>query len=121
VTTRARRWWSVTAFVTVSASTVMAASVSRRRAGPPYSVARAVVNRHCAGCHSEQPTVAAFPIAAGGLALDTAEQMQRHAGRIKERVVRQRNMPLLNKTEMTDEERALLGAWVESVAIGPHL
>jgi uncharacterized membrane protein len=92
-----------------------------RREGPTYSAARAVVDRHCVACHSEQPTVPAFPIAAGGLILDTAELMQQHATRIKVRVVHQRDMPLLNKSEMTDAERAVLGAWVDSGAIGPTL
>jgi uncharacterized membrane protein len=92
-----------------------------RREGPPYSVARAMVDRHCIGCHSVRPTVAAFPIAAGGLALDTVELMQRYATRIKVRVVQQRDMPLLNKSDMTDDERTLLGAWVDSGASGPRL
>jgi uncharacterized membrane protein len=91
-----------------------------RREGPPYSAARAVVDRHCVGCHSERPTVPAFPIAAGGLVLDTVELMQQNAARIRLRVVQQRNMPLLNRSEMTDAERALLGAWVDSGAVGPR-
>jgi len=91
------------------------------RKGPRYDDARAVVDRHCVGCHSERPTVAAFPIAAGGLALDTAKLMQQHATRIKARVVELRTMPLLNKSDMRDDERALLGAWVDSGASGPRL
>ena len=63
--------------------------------------------------------MAAFPIAAGGLALDTAELMQRHAARIKLRVVQQRDMPLLNKSAMSEDERAVIGAWVDAGAIGP--
>src|SRR6185312_4849374 len=84
-----------------------------RHEGPPYILARAVVDRHCVGCHSERPTVPAFPIAAGGLALDTVQLMQRYATRIKVRVVQQRDMP--------DDERGLLGAWVDAGAIGPGL
>ncbi|HEY7374157.1 MAG TPA: hypothetical protein VIF57_18490 [Polyangia bacterium] len=93
---------------------------ARKEEGPPYSAARAVVDRHCVGCHSERPTVPAFPIAAGGLVLDTSELMQMHAARIKLRVVQKRDMPLLNKSEMTEDERALLGAWVDSGAVGPR-
>jgi len=120
VLTHSRRWWSVSAFLIVFGSIIVVFAAGRRRIGPSYSAVRTIVDRHCVGCHSEQPTVAAFPIAAGGLALDNAEQMQRYAQRIEERVVRQRNMPLLNKTDMTNDERALLGAWVESGALGPH-
>jgi uncharacterized membrane protein len=95
------------------------AGLACRRRGPPYGAVRALIDRHCVGCHSERPTVAAFPIAAGGLALDTIEPLQRHAAAIKLRVVQQRDMPLLNKSEMSDDERALLGAWVDAGAIGP--
>jgi uncharacterized membrane protein len=35
--------------------------------------------------------------------------------------VQQRDMPLLNKSDMTDDERGLLGAWVDAGAIGPGL
>jgi len=89
-----------------------------RRPGPSFAEARAVIVHHCVPCHSERTTVPAFPIAAGGVELDTLAQMQRQAERIKLRVVIQRNMPLLNTTQMTDAERALLGAWVESGATG---
>src|SRR5215471_19123640 len=110
-----RRWpWAATLIVLAGALVATRALGRRRDGGTPYVAARAVVDRHCVGCHSEQPTVAAFRIAAGGLVLDTAEQLQRYAGRIKVRVLEQRNMPLLNKTAMTDDERALLGAWVDA-------
>jgi len=115
---RMRCWrrWSVL-LVLVSAGGAPQAGC--RRSGPSYVAARTLVHRHCVACHSDQPTVAAFPIAAGGIELDTAEQMQHYAERIKVRVVEDRDMPLLNKTEMTDQERALLGAWVDRGRIGP--
>jgi uncharacterized membrane protein len=102
------RWPAVAALLTLS--------FACRRAGPPFAEARAVVAHHCVPCHSDHTTVPAFPIAAGGVELDTLAQMQRYAERIKVRVVKQRNMPLLNPTGMTDAERALLGAWVDSGA-----
>ena len=34
--------------------------------------ARRVVDQHCIGCHSETPTVPAFPIAPGGVVFDSA-------------------------------------------------
>jgi uncharacterized membrane protein len=110
----------VAAFIVLLVVSGAACRREHKEEGPPYSAARAIVERHCVGCHSERPTAHAFPIAAGGLALDTVELMQRHAARIKIRVVQQHNMPLLNKSGMTDEERALLGAWVDSGAIGPR-
>ena len=83
-------------------------------AGPPYALARALVDRHCIGCHSEHNTIAAFPLAPKEIELDTAEEMHRHAALIRKTVLETRTMPLLNKTEMTEQERALLGAWAKS-------
>jgi uncharacterized membrane protein len=108
----------VAAFIALLAVSGAACRREHKEDGSPYIAALAVVERHCVGCHSERPTVPAFPIAAGGLALDTVELMQQHAARIKVRVVQQRNMPLLNRSGMTDYERAVLGDWVDSGAIG---
>jgi uncharacterized membrane protein len=77
-----------------------------------------VVDRHCISCHSEQPTIPAFPIAPDGFAFDTAEQMRRHAERIKARTL-DKTMPLLNKTGMTDEEREILRRWIDAGAKAP--
>ncbi len=114
------RWvWGVFSLVaTVTGAVFVLRSASPPPAPPvpdvPYAEARAVVDRHCVACHSENPTIPAFPIAPGALSLDTAEQMQQAAYRIKVRVSIERDMPLLNKTHMTDEERAVLSGWVDA-------
>jgi uncharacterized membrane protein len=82
----------------------------------PYAEARALVDRHCVPCHSERPTVPAFPIAPNGLELDTAEQMHQNAEGIKQRTVVDKTMPLLNKTGMTDPEREILRRWIDAGA-----
>jgi uncharacterized membrane protein len=84
-----------------------------------YAEARAVVNRRCVECHSERPTNRAFPIAPKAVMLDTAQQMQQYAGRIEARVVVERTMPLANMSGMTDQERRVLGRWVETGAKVP--
>jgi uncharacterized membrane protein len=86
---------------------------------PSYAEARAVIEAHCVSCHSEQPSLPAFPIAPMGVLLDTPTQMQQYAERIKARTVLDRTMPLLNKTGMTEDERGLLASWVEHGARGP--
>jgi uncharacterized membrane protein len=86
------------------------------RPGPPYAAARSVVDRHCIGCHSEHPTVAAFPLAPKDIKFDTAEEMRHYAALIQKTVLLTRTMPLVNKTGMTEEERALLGAWIQAGA-----
>ena len=81
-----------------------------------YAEARAVVNRRCIECHSEQPSSHAFPVAPKGVMLDTALQMKQYARRIDARVVVERTMPIANMSGMTDEERWVLGRWVETGA-----
>ncbi|HSL21504.1 MAG TPA: hypothetical protein VK886_08210 [Vicinamibacterales bacterium] len=51
--------------------------------------------------------------------LDTALQMQQYARRIEARVVVERTMPIANMSGMTDEERWVLGRWVETGAKVP--
>jgi uncharacterized membrane protein len=50
---------------------------------------------------------------------DTALQMQQYARRIEASVAVERTMPLANLSGMTDEERRILGRWVETGAKVP--
>lgn len=77
------------------------------------AAAREVVERHCLSCHSQHNSEAAFPIAPGGVVLDSPADMRRLAERIRVRVAVERTMPLLNKTGMSDAERELLRRWAE--------
>lgn len=81
-----------------------------------YAEARAVVNRRCIECHSARPANRAFPFAPKGVALDSALEMKQYAPRIEASVVVERSMPLANMIGMTDEERRVLGRWVEQGA-----
>jgi uncharacterized membrane protein len=92
---------------------------ARRQRPVGYAEARTVVNRRCLECHSEQPTNRAFPIAPKGVMLDTAQQMKQYARRIEARTAVERTMPLANMSGMTDEERWVLGRWVETGAKVP--
>ena len=92
---------------------------ARGRRPVDYAEARTVVNRRCIECHSERPTNRAFPIAPQAVMLDTAQRMKQYARRIEARVVVERTMPLANMSGMTDEERRVLGRWVETGAKVP--
>jgi uncharacterized membrane protein len=46
-----------------------------------------------------------------GVALHTAELIGRHAAAIHQQAVVQKAMPMANATQITDDERALLGRW----------
>ena len=84
-----------------------------------YAEARKVVDRRCVECHSAKPTSRAFPIAPQAVMLDTPLEMQRYAPRIKATVVVERTMPLANLSGMTEDERQVLGRWVETGAKVP--
>jgi uncharacterized membrane protein len=117
------RPWRAIVVIVWSGAGFLLSGCERGRTDPPspeaaYTRARAVVDRHCVSCHSERPTIPAFPIAPGGFVFDTAPEMRRHAERIRARTV-DKTMPLLNKTGMTDEERDILRAWVDAGAKAP--
>jgi uncharacterized membrane protein len=85
-----------------------------------FAAARDVILRRCVQCHSAQPTDNQFTVAPAGVMFDTPEQIQHMVARIKERAVIAKTMPFGNKTGITDDERALLGAWIDQGAkIGP--
>jgi uncharacterized membrane protein len=77
-----------------------------------FTEARAVIVGRCNSCHASKPTDDTFKQPPNGLVLETPSQIRANAQKIKARVVLTQTMPPANKTEMTDEERALLGAWI---------
>ncbi len=108
------RWPLLIGVVAVVGST--SRETARRQRSVGYAEARTVVNRRCIECHSAQPTSRAFPIAPRGVMLDTALQMKQYARRIEARVAVERTMPIANMSGMTDDERWVLGRWVETGA-----
>ncbi|MEH6591903.1 MAG: urate hydroxylase PuuD [Halioglobus sp.] len=77
---------------------------------------KAVLTERCATCHSATPSDDVFTVAPMDVVLDTLEQMQQWAPRIKARSIDTSDMPFMNKTEMTDEERALIAQWIAADA-----
>lgn len=73
----------------------------------------ALVQNRCASCHAAEPTDSMFPSAPSSVMLDSLDQVERWAPRIYQRVVVTRDMPFLNRTEMTDAERAQLANWLK--------
>ncbi|MFO0574498.1 MAG: urate hydroxylase PuuD [Polyangia bacterium] len=78
-----------------------------------FSSAHAVIKRRCTACHSSMPTDEVWRVAPANVMFDTPAQIKAMAARIRARAVDNKTMPLGNKTGMTDEERAVLGAWLE--------
>ena len=71
-----------------------------------------IINDRCVQCHSSAPSDEIFKVAPSGVFLDDWSQIENWAPRIKARAVDTREMPFMNKTEMLDEERELLGLWI---------
>ena len=74
----------------------------------------AIIQQHCANCHSATPSDAVFIVAPAGVMLDDIAQITQWAPRIMARAVSSHDMPFLNQTGMTEEERAVLGAWINA-------
>lgn len=76
-------------------------------AAPSLAQVQAVIEQRCVMCHNAQ-------LAQKGMQLHTPALIEQHAQAIYQQAVVQKTMPLNNATQITDEERALLGRWFES-------
>lgn len=81
-----------------------------------FARAQEILVQRCMTCHSQQPTDDVFKVAPNGIVFDSPENVVQLKDRIYDRAVRQRTMPLVNKTQMSDMERAELGAWISQGA-----
>ncbi len=71
-----------------------------------------IIQQRCVACHSATPSDAFFKAPPKGIVLDSNEQIARLAPQILRVAVASRMMPLGNRTGMTDQERAIVGAWI---------
>jgi uncharacterized membrane protein len=78
---------------------------------PEFSRVWTVVSQRCAVCHSASPSDPVFRTAPNGIVFDTAEQIRDAAALIHDRAVVTHQMPLGNRTGITEEERRLLADW----------
>lgn len=81
-----------------------------------FTQVKAVIEERCTVCHSGTPTHPAFQTAPAGVILDTADEIKLNVPRIMAQAVQTQVMPLGNLTQMTDDERTLIGTWVEQGA-----
>jgi uncharacterized membrane protein len=113
------QWWILAS--AVAAALLLAVAIRPDEGGgtpaAPVDAGKAVaiVQQRCVPCHSRKPTQEGFDAAPGGVVLDTREQIVEQADAVEEQAVRTEAMPLGNVTGMTDEERATLGAWLDSL------
>ena len=74
-----------------------------------YKSVQTVLEQRCYMCHGEQ-------IQMKNLRLDSTALVKQHAQAIYQQAVVQKLMPMNNATQMTDEERALIGRWYQAGA-----
>ncbi|AZF17091.1 membrane protein [Pseudomonas sp. R3-18-08] len=75
-----------------------------------------VIEQRCTVCHSAKPTSPLFSTAPAGVMFDTPAQIQQQAARIQAQAVASQIMPLGNITQMTQQERDLIGTWINQGA-----
>ncbi|MCA0934383.1 urate hydroxylase PuuD [Vibrio alginolyticus] len=71
-------------------------------------IAKQIIDERCTQCHSSTPTDDVFKVAPSGAVFDSWQDIERWKARILVRSVESADMPFLNKTKMTDEERQRL-------------
>ena len=81
-----------------------------------FNRVRAIVGQRCVACHSPQPTFAGITQPPAGVLLHTPADIVQNAPRIYQQVIVTRIMPLGNVTQITEQERAVLAAWVKAGA-----
>jgi uncharacterized membrane protein len=69
-----------------------------------YKLVQTVLARRCTQCHGAQ-------VQMKNLRLDSADSVRRQAQAIYQQAVVQKLMPMNNATQMTEDERALIGRW----------
>jgi uncharacterized membrane protein len=85
-------------------------------AAAQFTQVKTIVDQRCVACHSAHPTQPGFATAPAGVMLDSPDLVAQHAARIYQQAVQLKAMPLANLTNMTDAERAQVGAWFEAGA-----
>lgn len=81
-----------------------------------FNRVRQIMGERCVSCHSPAPTFPGITAPQGGVLLHTPGDILNNAQRTYQQVVVTRIMPLGNVTHMTDEERAVIAAWVKAGA-----
>jgi uncharacterized membrane protein len=106
-----RVWWipAVAAVAVVALALWLQPEETTPGAGPPptFAQVQAVMTARCVPCHSG----ASAPL---GIRFETQEEIEARADDIERQAVQTKAMPPGNATDITDQERELLGAWIAS-------
>jgi len=81
-------------------------------AGVTDAQVMSIIEQRCASCHSDQPTDDIFKTPQGGVIFNGIDSIKQWAPRIKARAIDTQDMPFMNKTKMTEQERQQLAGWI---------
>ncbi len=112
-------YWLVPAAVAAVVLLMFAAAPRVNTSGQAdvaFAEVQAVIAQRCSACHAANPTDENFVEPPAGVVFDTAALIRLNAQRINAQAVLTQTMPLGNLTEMTEDERDLLGRWVRAGA-----
>jgi uncharacterized membrane protein len=112
-----QRWTLIPAAIGLLSLVFMTRAVSVSNAEIPiepvsFAQVNSIFQARCVTCHSAHPTDDIFKVAPKNLMLESEAQILQAKPLILQQVVIGRTMPLANKTQMTDEERTLIGQWI---------
>ncbi len=85
-------------------------------ATPKFAEVQDIVISRCSMCHAAQPVWAGIASAPGGVRLDDPDEIKLHARLIGIYAVRSHAMPPGNITEISPDDRQILGAWLAAGA-----
>jgi uncharacterized membrane protein len=116
-------WWTwgvaaagMVAVAWLSGAGPRQASTIARATNVNVAAAHNVIASRCSMCHMDAPVWPGVHSAPNNVLLDGPESIQRHARLIEINAVRSHAMPPGNLTQITDQERQILAAWIAAGA-----
>ena len=119
---RGRTVWAipVTAALGALALAIVIAPAQRvQGASVAFTDVQSIIATRCTTCHATMPKQEGIPVPPKGIVLETPAQIVANVAAIRQQAVLTHAMPLGNLTQMTDDERARLGAWIDQGARVP--
>ena len=116
------RNYSIITYIAIFLTLVAPEPILAQGDGRDYQTARLILAARCSFCHTALPQedgLNATSQPPAGVTFDTAADIRKFAPRILLLAVKSRLMPPDNATHMSNEERALLGKWIEAGARTP--
>jgi uncharacterized membrane protein len=104
----------VAAIALASAITITAPQPATSSVQVADAEALAIVNHHCSACHARKPKHPGFAEAPKDMRLESLADVRQYGRLVRVQAVQSNAMPLGNETRMTAEDRAKLGAWLET-------